>query len=293
MRNVALNFPKSILIETLNLCQGECKFCPYKTVRSNEQPIYLSFERYMEMIREISKYGIKRLTLFNNNEPLIDPRIFDFVRYAALYLDGVEITLSTNGRLLSTEVLIKLKEAGLTYLYVSIPTVNELFYHEIMGTSIKPIIDILSKIDDESLLKMIRIAIPKTKYYDYNEQKSVLGRYLLCAWDLEYRSGWNIDEKIASVVDKLEYTGPCDRPLDQMVISSNGDVIICCRDWRYENILGNIYNDNLYDIWHGDKMKSVQYSIIRQEYNNIDCCRDCNMNIDFYNKKVRKKYEKK
>lgn len=293
MRDTALDFPKSILIETLNLCQGECKFCPYKTIRSMEKPVYLEFKRYKEMIQEISKHGIKRLTLFNNNEPLIDSRIFDFVRYAALKLGKVEITLSTNGRLLSKEVLIKLKEAGLTYLYISIPTINEEHYREIMGTSVKPIIDILIEIEDKELLKMIRIAVPKTKYYDYEEQKSVLERYLLCVWDLEYKSNWNMDKTFDSITDQLEYTGPCDRPLDQMVISSNGDVIICCRDWRYENILGNVYEDNLYDIWHSDKMKSVQNSIIMQDYNNIDCCRDCNMNIEFYNKKVRKKNNEK
>ena len=227
MRKIALDFPKSILIETLNLCQGECKFCPYKIIRSKEKPIYLDFERYKEMIQEISKYGIKRLTLFNNNEPLIDFRIFDFIRYASEQLNRVEITLSTNGRLLSKEVLIKLKDAKLTYLYISIPTVNEEHYHEIMGSSVKPIISKLLEIKDKDLLKMIRIAVPKTKYYDYNEIKNVLSRYLLCVWDIEYRDSWNMDETFASITNQLVYTGPCDRPLDQMVVSSNGDVIIC------------------------------------------------------------------
>ena len=125
MRKEALDFPKSILIETFNVCQGECKFCPYKEIRATEEPIYLNFERYKELIDEISKHNVQRLTLFNNNEPLIDKRIFDFIKYARDKLDKMEITLSTNGILLTKELLYKLKEAGLTYLYVSIPSVND------------------------------------------------------------------------------------------------------------------------------------------------------------------------
>jgi len=293
MRKEALDFPKSILIETFNVCQGECKFCPYKEIRATEEPIYLNFERYKELIDEISKHNVQRLTLFNNNEPLIDKRIFDFIKYARDKLDKMEITLSTNGILLTKELLYKLKEAGLTYLYVSIPSVNDEYYTELMGRSIKKLLTILTDIKDKELIKMIRIAVPKTKYYDHESLKQQLGQYQICVWDLEYKENWNIQKKFNSIVDKIEYTGPCDRPLDQMVISSNGNVIVCCRDWNYENVVGNIYNNTIYDIWHNEKMKKIQRLIIEQNYNAIDCCKDCNMNNKYYNEIKRRTYEKK
>ena len=293
MRKEALDFPKSILIETCNICQGECKFCPYKEIRATEEPIYLNFERYKGLIEEIANHDVKRLTLFNNNEPLIDKRICDFVKYAHDNLNNMEITLSTNGILLTKEILIKLKEAGLTYLYVSIPSVQDKYYTELMGRSIKNLLNILTDVKDKELIKMIRIAVPKTKYYDYDSFQEQLGQYLICAWDLEYKENWGIQKKFNSIIDELEYTGPCDRPLDQMVISSNGNVIICCRDWNYENIIGNIYDQSIYEIWHSEKMKNIQRLIIEQNYNAIDCCKDCNMNNTFYNGMKGRTYEKK
>ena len=141
---------------------------------------------------------------------------------------------------------------------------------------------------------MIRIAVPKTKYYNHQELKNKLGKYLICAWDLEYKENWNLSETFKKITDQIEYTGPCDRPLDQMVISSNGNAIICCRDWKYENIVGNIYDNTLFEIWHGKKMKAIQELIINQDYNSIPCCQDCNMNITFYDKKIKRRiYEKK
>lgn len=294
MRKEALIFPKSILIETLNICQGECKFCPYQNIRAGEKTTFLNFERYKEMIKEISYYDVKRLTLFDNNEPLIDPRIYEFIKYAYDNLNDVELTLSTNGRLLSKEVLIKLKESGLTHLYVSIPTVNKENYYHLMGNDIIPILNLLKGIDDKKLLKMIRIAVPKTKYYEPSEMTKELGKYTICAWDLEYRGAWNMESIFDEITDHLDYTGPCDRPLDQMVISSNGNVIICCRDWKYENIIGNIYENTLYEIWHNEKMTEIQKLIVEQNYNAINCCKDCNMNIAYYNQKIKRRtYEKK
>lgn len=289
MRKEALNFPKSILIETLNICQGECKFCPYKEIRSNEKPTYLDYERYQQIIEEISQYDIQRITLFNNNEPLIDKRISEFINYAYKKLNNVEITLSTNGRLLTKEVLKKLKESGLTHLYISIPTIEAENYKKIMGNNIESILKLLIEINDKELLKMIRIAVPKTKYYDYSKMQETLEKYLICAWELEYKENWNMYNTFNEIVDSIEYTGPCDRPLDQMVISSNGNVIICCRDWRYENVIGNIYYNSLYEIWHSEKMKIIQNLIIEQDYNKIDCCKDCNMNNKFYNNKLKRR----
>ncbi len=292
MRTEALDFPKSILIETSNRCQGQCLFCPYSSIRKQEKTIYLDFSRYQEIINEIANYNIQRLTLFNNNEPLLDQRIYDFIQYAYEKMPNLEITLSTNGRLLTRNTLLKLKKSGLTYLYISIPTVNESEYQMIMGNNIKKIVSLLNCINDKEIIKMIRIAVPRTKFYNIDELNDKLKKYLICSWDLEYKESWNIDDSFSIISDDEKYLGPCDRPLDQMVISSNGDVIICCRDWKYDNIVGNIYFDSVYNIWHSKKMKNIQKLIIEQNYDEIACCKDCNMNINSYVRR-RKKYEKK
>lgn len=287
MRTVALDFPKSILIETLNLCQGNCKFCPYTRIRKNEKTVFFDTERFKELIKEMSNHEVKRITLFNNNEPLLDYRICEFIKFAHENLKDTEITLSTNGILLTMDKLIELKAVGLTTLYISIPTINKENYKEIMGVSLEKLLKLLEKIEDKELCKMIRIAVPKTKYYDHDLMKEKLGKYLICEWDLEYKENWKIDDIYNEVIDFVHYVGPCDRPMDQMVISSNGNVIICCRDWNYQNIVGNVYEKSIYDIWHGKEMKKIQEHIAYGDYDSIDCCKDCNMNKNYYLKKFK------
>lgn len=287
MRKEALEFPKSILIETSNKCQGLCKFCPYSKIRKNDGLELMDEKVFYYLIDEISKHRPKRITLFNNNEPLLDKRIFKFIEYVYENNKDTEITLSTNGIILTKEILNKLHDSHLTTLYVSIPTIDEEKYEYLMGVKPFKLFKLLESIDDNSMKKMIRIAVPETKYYDKESMKAKFGDYLICSWPLEYKGSWQMKEEFEKFSLNMQYAGPCDRPLDQAVISSNGDVIICCRDWSRENVVGNINYDSLYNIWKSDKMKKIQNEIINNNYNKIKCCSTCSLNYKYYKEKIK------
>ncbi len=282
IRTEALDFPKSILIETYSLCQGECKFCPYKEIRSKEEQSILTTDKYLELILEISKHEITRLTLFNNNEPLLDKRIYEFTDMAHRLMPDVEIGLSSNGRVVTENVLNRLLESGLTTLYISIPCINREDYKNVMGVYPDRLFELLDSITDERLLQMVRIAVPITKFLDEKEMMKRFGKFKVCIWNLEYKNSWGIHDKFMEVAREDSIAGLCDRPMDQAVISSNGDVLICCRDWQSQNVVGNVYDASLYDIWHGEKMQKIQHLIAEGKYNQIECCKDCVMNKETY-----------
>ena len=282
IRKEALEFPKSILIETYSLCQGECKFCPYKELRSGKEQTMLTTEKFLELLYEISQYGISRLTLFNNNEPLLDKRIYGFVKVSREMLPNVEIGLSSNGRAITKDVLYRLIGSNLSTLYISIPCVNREDYKNVMDVYPDRLFELLDSIEDEKLLKMVRIAVPITKYLDEDAMMQRFNKFTVCIWNLEYKASWGIGKKINEVAREDSIAGLCDRPMDQAVISSNGDVLICCRDWQGQNVVGNVYNSGLYDIWHSEPMQKIQNLIAQGNYSEIECCKDCAMNKEIY-----------
>ena len=282
IRTEALNFPKSILIETYNRCQGECKFCPYKELRSKDKDELLSTDKYMELIDEISKHEITRLTLFNNNEPLLDKRIYDFIKAAYEKIPTAEIGLSSNGRVVTKDVFDKLVKSNLTTLYISIPCIDREDYKKVMGVYPDKLFELLESIDDKKILDMVRIAVPITKYLDEEALRDKFKKYKVCVWNLEYKDSWGIEEKFNEVAREDSIAGLCDRPMDQAVISANGDVIICCRDWQGQNVVGNVYDASLYDIWHSKPMQEIQKLIAQGKYSEIECCKDCMINKEAY-----------
>ena len=58
-------------------------------------------------------------------------------------------------------------------------------------------------------------------------------------------------------------------------ISSNGDVVPCCRDLELKMALGNIKEKSLYDIWHGEEITRLRLLHIKGESDKIEACRYC------------------
>ena len=193
-RTKATDFPNSILIETFNKCQGGCQFCPYRVLRKDEKPKLMPMDTIKKLLDEISRHdNVKRITLFNNNEPLLDKRIFDVIKYTKKTNPKVESTLSTNGRLYTSEVGKKLYDAGLTTLYISIPSLNEKDYRDLMGYDLNNVIKEIVETEESIRENMLRIAVPKTYAYDEKSFSTFFGdlKIKVCSWNLEYRESWN------------------------------------------------------------------------------------------------------
>ena len=57
------------------------------------------------------------------------------------------------------------------------------------------------------------------------------------------------------VLSTLQHTSqvPCFTPSEVMVITCEGDAVLCCSDYHKEAIMGNVLDSSLWDIWHSEK----------------------------------------
>ena len=71
-------------IETYGLCNMACGFCPYPLKKDFEKKSKLEDETIKKIIDEINPEDkdFKYLTFSQFNEPLLDKRIFDYIKYA-------------------------------------------------------------------------------------------------------------------------------------------------------------------------------------------------------------------
>jgi 2-deoxy-scyllo-inosamine dehydrogenase (SAM-dependent) len=67
----------------------------------------------------------------------------------------------------------------------------------------------------------------------------------------------------------------CHAPSEMLIVTVNGDVVLCHEDARREVIFGNLGDSNLRDIWFGDEMKRFRQSLLlgkRQQTSSV-CAR--------------------
>ncbi len=112
-----------IEIETKGNCNMACTFCPYPVKEDKKSE--LSESAVYRLIDQIdpNQKGFEYLLFNQYNEPLLDPRIFSFIKYAEN--KGIKVKLTTNGLLLGQEAIRKkLLETGLTYIKISVQTID-------------------------------------------------------------------------------------------------------------------------------------------------------------------------
>lgn len=56
--------------------------------------------------------------------------------------------------------------------------------------------------------------------------------------------------------EEIEYH--CNLPFNHLIVRYNGDVLPCCMFVSTELVVGNIYEDNIEDIWRSEKVKKLR-----------------------------------
>ena len=64
-----------------------------------------------------------------------------------------------------------------------------------------------------------------------------------------------------------------DRNYEWLSVNSNGDAILCCNDYNFDYIFGNILEQDLSEMWHSEK----HVATIDRAYNNI--CTKCSASV--------------
>lgn len=103
-------------------CNLRCIHC-YTDSDSRKYSGELTTEEGKILIRDLANFQIPAL-LFSGGEPLARHDLFELVEYARSL--GIRPTLSTNGTLISEETAQRIKEAGFTYVGISLDGIGEI-----------------------------------------------------------------------------------------------------------------------------------------------------------------------
>jgi MoaA/NifB/PqqE/SkfB family radical SAM enzyme len=121
-----VNLPSFVQIEPVGQCNLKCRMCPVM-YRDAKPPAFMSYEAYCRLIDQFD--GLTELHLQGLGEPLLHPRFFDMVRYAAAR--GIEVSTNTNLTALSARRADDCVGSGLRRLYVSLDAADAATYEYI------------------------------------------------------------------------------------------------------------------------------------------------------------------
>ena len=84
-------------------------------------------------------------------------------------------------------------------------------------------------------------------------------------------AGYFKNKNWASVIQPF----PCGKLWERLTIDWQGNVSICCRDYKMKINLGNISTQPLRKIWNNKQMIALRKSLINNELEDVPLCKSC------------------
>ena len=100
-RDRAVRWPDIVQIESTNLCNAKCVFCPRDEMHRRQG--VMDFDLYRKVVDECAALGITHVRVHNYGEPFLDRQLVEKVRYAKS--KGIaEVGMISNGSLITEEI---------------------------------------------------------------------------------------------------------------------------------------------------------------------------------------------
>ena len=232
---------KSIQIQTIDACNSRCIMCPHKSIEHTGKTIDDDlFVHIVDQIAEQVSVGLIAETvsvnLFFQNEPLIDPKLFQWARYVREKLPRSYLICFTNGLLLP-KLKQQIIDSDFNELYFS------LYGYDVQSFNRLTELKINKDKFEEMLAAMDEIKCSgRLKAVTSSSWRNVEGRMVL--FDYSSRAGF-YSRKILH-----HQTWGCKRGRANhwLHFHADGEMILCCMDWLKETVFGNIKQQSLGEI---------------------------------------------
>lgn len=261
---------KKVYIEICNGCNLNCDFC----IKNSRQVKYIKRDEYEYIINKIAGYT-KEIYLHVLGEPLMHKDINYFIDYA--HNMGILVNITTNGYLIN-----KIKDnKNIHRLNISMHSFNSRY-----GIGIDEYIDnvfyVVDNLRDKTFVSLrLWVKTENTKKILEYINKRYGTKILETDNNKKIKISNNLiidsfHEFIWPDINNSYYNenGRCNGLIDHFGILSTGEIIPCCLDSKGIINLGNIYQDNLEDVFNSKLVKEMREGFL----NNKKCqelCRHC------------------
>jgi radical SAM protein with 4Fe4S-binding SPASM domain len=242
---------------------------------------------------------LKAFVPMSKNEPLLDrkleERIAEFKTYSAPH-QFVEIV--TNGSALTPSRFNKLVASGVDLISISLNAATEEVFqqvkHGVSWRQVKRNIDAIAQKDTSRVNIFLR-------YIQQLENSNSLLKFWLywgrqgfniVSFDINNRSdtvrnyeGLVPNRKLLmnqlyKAMGRLFY-GLCPQAFSVAHVMHNGDVPMCSNDWHNREILGNVNQNTIREIFNSPRIQEIRELMFLGHYDAISPCRECSIRINW------------
>jgi MoaA/NifB/PqqE/SkfB family radical SAM enzyme len=265
--------PEIVQIESTNICNAKCVFCPRDEMHRPQG--VMSLDLFKKVVDECAELGITHVRVHNYGEPFVDRRLVEKVRYAKE--KGIrEVGMISNGSLITDEVARAMIEAGLDAINISVDASGrEIFESTRIGLKYDKVIaniERIVRIRAELGRPRPKLILSFVRQNNSADEQAFIEHWRRVADKIHITELHNWAGTLNTVSD-VNY--PCYRPWLTFTVLWDGRVSLCCADFDGRNVLGDMNTSSIREIWNAEP-----YVFARRQHlesGGPDICRSCDL----------------
>jgi radical SAM protein with 4Fe4S-binding SPASM domain len=272
-RDKAVHLPDIVQIESTNLCNAKCVFCPRDEMHRRQG--VMDMDLYKKIVDECAALGITHVRVHNYGEPFLDRQLVEKVRYAKS--KGIaEVGMISNGSLITEEIARGMIDAGLDAINISVDASGKevfektrlhLKYDDVIGN-----IKTLARLRKESGRRRPKLILSFVRQNNSADEQAFIDEWSTVADKVHVTDLHNWAGTLNSHSD-VRY--PCYRLWLTFTVLWDGRVSLCCADFDGRHILGDLRTQTIAQIWNSPAYRAVR----KQHLDNggPEICRSCDL----------------
>jgi len=274
VKNTVPTYPKTVILETTNLCNLKCKMCHVwgEDVVKRRQTGFIPETVWKRAIDELATWDTNvNLALHGAGEALLHKDFLDILAYAASK-KNLTVGFLSNGALLSQKTADAIMATDIAWLGFSVDGADAEKYRKYRGADLKKVESAIEHLislrkGTKPSLFVNMVALPDLDADEY------IRRWIDMVDEVrisKYRPIGHRDfltEKIKRV--------PCHLLDEMLVIAWDGQAVLCCEDIWAEVPIGHFPEQSLLDLWHSPRLTMMRQLHLEERYNDISICADC------------------
>lgn len=278
----------SVDIELTNRCNAKCNFCPRDQTPHQglmtPEVFAKSLERAIEYrdLAATSLDGITHVSLCGLGEPLLNKHAAEFTRQVRDA--GFEVSLSSNGALLTEERGEALLEAGLNRIFINVADKGEDYervyrlpfaktrdnivrFNEMAQGRCEVLIVLVDYRRDPEHIKKMRWYWKRKGIHDFLYFDIINRGGALFVDHMQYEMYPEL-ARARAMVEPRAGVPLCAAPLSYLFIGYDGQYYLCCSDWKKETPMGSVLDLSFRDVTG----RKLEYMVSREPV-----CKTCNL----------------
>ena len=272
-RDRAPRLPEIVQIESTNICNAKCVFCPRDDMARRQGVMEMPL--YRKTVEECAALGITHVRMHNYGEPFIDRDLVEKVRYAKS-LGIREVGMISNGSLIDDAVARGMIEAGLDAINISVDASGKTVFEETrVGLKYDKVIaniERLVAIRRAMGRRRPKLILSFVRQGNSEDEQAFIEHWKQIADKIHITDLHNWAGTLNSESD-VNY--PCYRPWLTFTVLWDGRVALCCADFDGREILGDLRTASIKEIWNGEPYRRARRSHL--ESGGPAICRTCDL----------------